>query len=294
MSTRLIFGTASLGMPYGIPLHGPLRAPNRDGAISLLHRALASGIDTFDTAPVYGDAEDLLGEAFAGTCVPRIATKIRPSPQDRGWSAFIQDSCRQSLQRLRRSSVHLVQWHNLTPHQASNPDISDGMRALKEECAAFIGASTYGIEAAKAALCCGWVEILQIEFNILNQSVLNAVLQEARSRGVAIWVRSVLLKGLLADTDDPLPASLAGASAPLEQLRRVAREQGCTLAGLALRFALGIEGIDGVLLGIDQDVYLQEALEALKAPKLPPHEVEMLEAANLGICPLTDPRTWPF
>ena len=71
---RLIFGTASLARNYGIsnPKNeiDELRAPELIGAAQNI------GITNFDTAPVYGEAELLLGKYLEKTNENQIDSKI--------------------------------------------------------------------------------------------------------------------------------------------------------------------------------------------------------------------------
>jgi len=60
--SELSFGCASLGQSYA-----GRKAPSRKDAIRLLRKAYDAGINFFDTAPSYGDSEEILGEALGDT-----------------------------------------------------------------------------------------------------------------------------------------------------------------------------------------------------------------------------------
>ena len=84
--------------------------------------ALDQGIDWFDTAAGYGAgwSETNLGRVLTELDAQsrvRVATKVRLTPNDAvDYSAAIERSLRQSLDRLRRSRVTLLQLHNsITP-----------------------------------------------------------------------------------------------------------------------------------------------------------------------------------
>ena len=72
--TRLILGTASLNPGYGISKSG-LILSERQG-FSLLESALSLGIQDFDTAPSYGNAEKILGLAKKAGHNFVVSTKI--------------------------------------------------------------------------------------------------------------------------------------------------------------------------------------------------------------------------
>ena len=86
--------------------------------LDVVRQAMAAGINWFDTAPGYGNgqSERSLGQCLA-VCDPhqetQIGTKVRlvrGSPDS--FRTQILDSLKQSLQRLQRPSVALLQLHN--------------------------------------------------------------------------------------------------------------------------------------------------------------------------------------
>ena len=58
--SKLILGTAQIGMNYGVNnILGKIR---KEDAFKILNLAYQSGIEYLDTAPVYGDAQKIIGE----------------------------------------------------------------------------------------------------------------------------------------------------------------------------------------------------------------------------------------
>ncbi len=106
---------------------------------TIVGRALAAGVNFFDTADVYsfGQSERLLGQAFRNLGVARkdvvIATKVfgemGPGPNDRGASrGHIMDSVHGSLERLQTDHIDLYQIHgndSVTP-------VEETLRALDD------------------------------------------------------------------------------------------------------------------------------------------------------------------
>ena len=96
---------------------GQLGQAEVDGLVA---RALAAGVNFFDTADVYsfGHSERLLGQSFKNLGVARkdviIATKVfgemGPLPNDKGASrGHIMDSVQASLERLQTDHIDLYQ-----------------------------------------------------------------------------------------------------------------------------------------------------------------------------------------
>lgn len=139
--SRLGFGGAVLGLKDYIYRFDPADPGDRGGLFEAIEAALSSGINLFDTAPGYGsgESERILGEALAGvTTVGEhplfVSTKVK-------WDAAggIRASVEQSLERLGRDRVDLVQLHG-NSYSAEDTDqiLGDGgaaeqLLALKEE-----------------------------------------------------------------------------------------------------------------------------------------------------------------
>jgi aryl-alcohol dehydrogenase-like predicted oxidoreductase len=110
----LALGTVSLGVPYGIPTPDA-KAPGRNDAIELLRAARVAGITLYDTAPNYGTAEVLLGEALGDDLSCVFATKVSLPPLGTAaaeLTAMINASVERSRIALRRDRVDLLQIHN--------------------------------------------------------------------------------------------------------------------------------------------------------------------------------------
>ncbi len=287
---RLVMGCASLGLPYGLPVNG--RAPvlmAGDTASSLVHGAIAAGITTFDTAPAYGCSEERLGEALAavdGPLIPIVWTKCAADGDYR--AEAIRSSIARSCVLLRRSRLDLVQIHNWSP-AAEDAGLARSRKELaKDDRIGAWGCSTYGIDNALAAVRSGWFSHVQVEWNLLNQAVVEAIAVEARQRCVRIAVRSVLLQGVLSAT--PLPAHLAGLAAARDRVERLAAEVGLEVASLAIGAACQHPAIALVLVGLDHPAQLRQAVAGAVA-NLPLPVRERLPTLHCG-GPLTDPRTW--
>jgi len=121
------------GPTAGLMIRGT--AEERRAAVA---HALASGIDYFDTAPVYGDG---LSEAHLGQALqelgakPFVATKIALSFDELGdIEGAVACSVEASLKRLRLPRLALVQLHNrVGPARAPRPDIGSGALITVED-----------------------------------------------------------------------------------------------------------------------------------------------------------------
>lgn len=279
---RLVLGTAALGLAYGLPDAAGRRGAAAEEAGAVLAAAASAGIGAIDTAPAYGTAEDLVGMHAASG--PAVWTKLGAGDAAGSWTA--------SLTRLRRTRIDLLQWHNWTAAVAHSDDFRrtwDAAHQAPEIMA--LGATTYGIEDALAAVASGCFAVVQVEFNLLNQAVVAAVAPHARAAGVRVAVRSVWLQGVLTARGDS-PALAPDLRAARAAAITRAEHLGSDLPALALRAALDHPGIDHVLIGSGSRAELASALVAAEAAPLAARDHAELIDLHVGGS-LCDPRTWP-
>lgn len=214
-------------------------------ARAVIEAALREGVDFFDTADVYGqgESEERLGRVLRelGAEVA-IATKVGRFPRP-GWpqnfeAATVREHVEASLKRLQRERIDLVQVHCLPPRALASGEVFGTLIALRDEgkIAAF-GASVESMAEARFCLSIQGLASLQVIFNVLRQSPLDALFEVAARRGVAILARLPLASGLLTGRFD------AGTRFGEEDHRRFNREGaafhvGETFAGYAFEHGL--------------------------------------------------------
>src|SRR3979411_669613 len=266
--SRLGVGTAAFGLDqYGITAPGEGSVDPAEG-IANTHRAVEGGVNFFDTAPAYGRSEELLGEALADHKDCFVATKV-PIPQDLGEISQSELMCRvnqavdESLRRLRREVLDVVQIHNATVHVLQQGNMVACLeRAREAGKLRYIGASVYGEEAALATIRTGKIQILQVALSLLDQRMCEKVIPEARAGGLGVLTRSVLLKGALTKRAQWLPPDLQALSRASE---RAVRELGTCwelLPSWALRFCLSVEGVHCALSGVRNSAEVEDCLAA--------------------------------
>jgi aryl-alcohol dehydrogenase-like predicted oxidoreductase len=278
---RLGLGTATLVPGYGLDAGlGPV-----DG-LALVRHALRCGMRYFDTAASYGAGESILGAVAdeIRSAGARVATKLTPAELRSGTVV-------RSLERLAHPRLD-----TLLVHSASEQDLADerlGSELALNKVSGILqhaGASTYGAEAAVAALRQPWCDVVQVEHSILNPSVVREAVR-VRRPGQQIVVRSVLCKGLL--TDRRSVASLSAESRQiLEALDGQARVWGWSLAALAIRFALDTPDVEVVLVGASTPAEIDVAVAAAQAPALTPAQMEALSQFDRSRESWTHPETW--
>jgi aryl-alcohol dehydrogenase-like predicted oxidoreductase len=296
--SRLGVGTAAFGLDrYGITAPGEGSVDPAEG-IANIHRAVEGGVNFFDTAPAYGRSEELLGEALADHKDCLVATKI-PIPENLDeisqseLTRRVSESLDESLRRLRREVLDVVQIHNATVRVLQQGKMVSCLeRAREAGKLRYIGASVYGEETALATIRTGKIQILQVALSLLDQRMCEKVIPEARTAGLGVLTRSALLKGALTKRAQWLPPGLQALSRASE---RVVSELGTcweSLPSMALRFCLSVEGVHCVLSGVRNSAEIDDCLAACAEGPIAP--VLLTKAYGLALSDdlLLNPSHW--
>ena len=284
MSARLGLGTATFIPGYGL---APAGRPGPD----LLDAAFSAGVRYVDTAAAYADSEGALGQVAdrVRSLDVRVATKLPAGPAEP-----TRESCRDameaSLARMGLATADTVLLHSASADQVASPAVAEAWTSLRDGgLVARVGASTYGIEAARLAVSTSWCDTVQVEFSILNQSVVTDLRQTTRP--VEVIARSVLCKGLLTSSARGLLLP-GGAAKTLQALDAVAGGLGMDLTTLAIRFALDTPGIDVVLVGISSKAELDLAVAAAARAPLSANEYGIVAAFDRSAEEWSHPERW--
>ena len=273
-------------------------------------RALDAGITFFDTAPSYGEgrSEANLGRALARVQGGRhalVATKFTISAANAGRVArAISESLDESLGRLGRERVHVLQLHNAIGDDAATPGrslppiiVTDEVAGgLERERAAgrigWYGITAVGDPAAVAAVVdSGAFHTAQVPFNLLNPTG-SGILPHAAEREMGVIGIRALAGGALSGSTWRHPIGMAevvpiGTGATYEDdVAAADRLQGIvgagwaeTLAEAALRFAAFAPGASTALIGVSTLEQLEAAIAAVERGPLPDAAIEAVEAA---------------
>lgn len=250
-------GLGCMSLSHG---YGPPAEPAQAEAVLL--GALECGVTLFDTAALYGFGanETLLGRVL---CAHRsqfvLASKCGIFREDGrrridGRPETLRRTCEDSLQRLRTDVIdlyYLHRWDKAVPIEDSVGALADLVRAGKIR---HIGLSEVSAATLRSAHAVHPIAAVQSEYSLWTRNPEIAVLDACRELGAAFIPFSPLGRGFLADgvpdvgsmgADDlrsRMPRFQPDAYAHnlnlLTPYRRIALEQGCSLAQLALAWLL--------------------------------------------------------
>ena len=157
----------------------------------LVHVALESGIDLFDSSPMYGRAEAVLAKAIHGQRDRvLIATKVWTNDPDEGR--------KQAEYALRLyGHVDIYQVHNLV-NVPAQLGLLEGLK--KQGKVRALGATHYLDSALRdmvRLMSTRRIEMIQIPYNPLRRAAEEEVLPLAESLGLGVFVLSPLQDGIL-------------------------------------------------------------------------------------------------
>ncbi len=279
----------------------------RDEAESLatLDRALALGINFFDTADMYGPFtnEELVGRALRGRRSEVVlATKFgivrsATDPNVRGVNGrpeYVRAACDASLRRLGVDVIDLYYQHRVDPATPIEETVGAMAELVRAGKVRFLGLSEAGPATLRRAQAVHPITALQTEYSLWTRDPEDGALAACRELDVAFVAYSPLGRGFLTgrwQSPEELPAGDYRRGAPrfqpdnfalnLALVRRVqalAAAKGCTPAQLALAWVLA-QGPDIIPIpGTKRRSYLEENAAAL-AVHLTPEELADLAAA---------------
>ena len=261
---RLALGTAQFGFDYGIS--------NRQGQTSLpevrriLELAHQRGIDTLDTASLYGDSQAVLGEVDDLAREFRIITKtiaFDGEPVGKEDLKNLDTTFKQSLAELRRKRVTGLLVHHAADLLAENgKSVFDRLSEYKNSGRVEkIGASLYTPDEATRLLDNFDIDLVQIPMNLMDRRVLQSgILDKLKKAGVEIHVRSAFLQGLFFMSPESIPDSLTMARPFVERIQNRAALLDISVAALSLAYLESIPQIDRIVVGVNNVTQLSELL----------------------------------
>lgn len=295
--SRLMLGTVQFGLPYGVA--NRTGQPGYDEVKAIVAAALDGGVNCFDTAAAYGTSEEVLGRVLHELGVADrvvVVTKVRPlTPVELGDPALasqaIEQSVAESRRRLRLDCLQVVLFHR-EPDGAHLPVVE---RLKARGWLRYAGVSCDNIPGPAAEFVAGGLaSALQLPGNVLDRRhQRSGVFRAAADLGVAVFIRSVYLQGLLVMPEEAIPPALCTVIPVRRRLVELAGEAGLTLPELALRYMLSQDGVTSVITGVETVVQIRENLALFNRGALSPDLLAAIDAVAPDLPgPILTPALW--
>lgn len=285
--SNLILGTASFLSGYGVSSRTQKKT-NLE-IEKLLRGAQELGINRFDTAPAYGEAEEFLGRFLDKTVDLQISTKLS-APETKN-EKLIRTSIGKSLIRLQIDTIETLYLHDESNllHEDGEQLFSILQKLLNEELVREIGVSIYTYEKLVANYG-SFPELgaFQVPENICDRRLItNELIKEIADQNKSVIVRSVFLQGLLLMESHEIPEYLIECKPCVESLKQLAELWGVSTVDLCLSYAKSLGWCSGILVGADSLTQLQKIVDSNFI--LPENWKEFVSPVPEK---LADPRNW--
>jgi aryl-alcohol dehydrogenase-like predicted oxidoreductase len=300
--SRLCLGCMTFGEPERGNHAWTLR---EEDSRPLIRKALAYGINFFDTANVYSDgsSEEILGRALRDFTVREevvIATKVHgrmhAGPNGAGLSRrAIMTEIDASLRRLGTDYVDLYQIHRFDPDTPVEETVEALHDVVKAGKARYVGASSmWAWQFSKmlyTAELHGWTRFVSMQdhYNLLNREEEREMFPLCADQGIGVLPWSPLARGRLtrdwdattyrSETDEfgrTLYDTSSSDRVIVERVAKIAQERGVSRAQVALAWVLSKPVVTAPIVGASKPEHLDDAVAALGV-ELTPEEIAELE-----------------
>ena len=282
----LILGTANFGGSYGISSQNKIATESIE---QILNVAQQNGINHFDTAKSYGEAEIILGKFLNKSQPLHIDSKIA-LPECESVDSIV-NAVHESLSNLGIAKLNTLYLHNAELLSGNNSlIIKQGMeKVLDLGLADNLGVSVYTLKQLKEAKAVfPLLSTFQILENICDRRLIHLKeLINFTNRGNVVNIRSVFLQGLLLMHLKNLPAKFQEATKSIENLNKYASENSVSVLDLCIAYVRKIPWVGSYLVGVESTSQLREILESS-------FELKENWETQISSLPeeLKDPRFW--
>lgn len=290
MSSKLAIGCAQFGLDYGVSNN--VGQTTFDNVKKIIKLAEKHNIDTFDTAPSYGNSELVLGQCASKNS--QIITKtINISEDNIGEEqiGILEQTFKQSLNELGKNKLYGLLVHSADDLLKPGADKLHSWLLKKKSSGVInkIGVSVYSTNQIDRIMEQFPVDLIQCPFNILDQRLSQSNhLVFLKDAGVEVHVRSVFLQGLLLMGLDQIPEYFSPFRKILAMFHEEARHRSLSALELALGFCMNMPNIDKLVIGVNTLSQFKEIIDASKL-NIEVSELSYLSCKELG---LINPSLW--
>jgi aryl-alcohol dehydrogenase-like predicted oxidoreductase len=288
---------------------------NKEDAIKAIHQAIDLGINTFDTAPVYGfgQSEEITGLALEGKRSDIILlTKFglrwnekmgqfyfsssdnSGNPVDiyrySGKESIIKE-CEDSLRRLKTDYIDLYQIHWEDPTTPVEETFEAVLQLIQQGKVRYAGVCNYSIELVNRASSIVPVVSNQVPYSMVYRDIESDVIPYSLENSMGILAYSPLQRGILTGKIRPGHVFGEGDHRPttkfykepnltrinqfLENIRPIAQSRNVSLAQLVINWTVSQPGITSALVGARDPEQVKENARALSFT-LTPAELSLI------------------
>jgi len=250
---KIALGTAQFGMDYGI--NNERGRVSEEEVSEILDLAWKSGVDTIDTAYLYGKSERIIG-CYKNVSKFKVVSKF---PDIRKIEKYIEAT-------LNNLKIHRIYGYLAHDFRNVKFNIECWKKILELKCEGKVlkvGFSLYYPYELEYLLDKNLnFDIVQVPYNIMDRRFEKyfSVLKEA---GVELHVRSVFLQGLFFMGEKRIPPYFQKVKHKIKYIQNYALEKNVSVEYILLLFSISNEYIDKVVIGVDSKKQLEKNINSL-------------------------------
>jgi len=255
----------------------------------LIHQAIASGINLFDTADIYqqGRNEIALGKAIAAAgkrqevlIATKVGNQLRADGNGLDWNPrkdYILGAVEESLRRLQTDYIDLYQLHGGTIDDPMDETI-EAFELLQEQGKIrFYGISSIRPNVIREYVQRSTIASVMMQYSLLDRRPEEACLSLLKQNNIGVLARGPVAKGLL--VNKPAAPYLNYSGDEVSQAAKEVHALTTDLRGatqVALRFVLQQPAVTSAIVGIRTKEQLEEAVKTIDSPMLSEEELNLL------------------
>ena len=256
--SKLSLGTVQFGLDYGIANSNG--QPTQDEVNLIIDYVSENNINCFDTAQVYGNAEEVLGKSIQNKKNLFVISKLKSNL----FVNNVLENVSKSLTNLNTDYLYGLLLHDselLYDWKEEYTLLVNKLQKLKK--IKYFGVSIYTNEDFELAISNPSIQFIQIPFNIFDQRAISENwFEKAKQNNKLIFIRSVFLQGLFFMDVNKLPDNLQNAKKYLIKFNEYCQYLGISKSELALSFVDTIAKSSILLFGCDNISQAKENVES--------------------------------
>ena len=281
-TNKLILGTVQFGLNYGI--NNSQGKPTKENVFQILNYAYEKGIRFLDTAELYGNAHELIGEYHKLNPDNKfnVITKFPHEFEDN-----LEIKINTYLDQLGVNHLHAILFHSFESYINYKAQLNKKINNVTQ-----IGVSVYTKEQMNEVIDDINIDIIQIPFNLFdNLNLRGELLIKAKSKNKIIHTRSVFLQGLFFMKKDNPNSIRIKLENEFNVIENISLKSSIPIGSIALNYCLIQANIDGVLIGVDSLQQLKENI-AFAEDKIPNQYLDEINTIRIENIELLNPSMW--
>lgn len=282
MIDKLILGTVQFGLNYGI--NNTQGKPEKENVFQILSYAYERGIRYLDTAELYGNAHDLIGE-FHKLYPAKKFEIITKFPHE--FESSLDDKIYTYLDQLAVSHLHAILFHSFDSYVKHRSELNGKINKVVK-----IGVSVYTNAQMEEVINDAIIDIIQLPFNLFdNKNLRGEFLKKAKEKNKIIHTRSAFLQGLFFMKKNSPNKIRVKLEKELDIISDISLKYSISIGSLALNYCLRQPQIDGVLIGVDSLAQLKENIEHAES-NVSDEYMKEINAIRIDDIELLNPSLW--